>query len=64
MRDILQACKKKFHVFAQFIQDKFIALTTPSKQFTLATGTISDLPRSKSQTKGLPGYRVAQSIAI
>jgi putative transposase len=49
MKDLLQACKKKFQVFAQFIQDKFIALTTPSNQLALATGTFSDLPRSKSQ---------------
>ena len=49
MKDLLQACKKKFQVFPQFIQDKFIALTTPSNQLALATATFSDLTRSKSQ---------------
>ena len=49
MKDLLQVCKKKFQVFAQFIQDKFIAFTTPSNQLSLATGTFSDLPKSKSQ---------------
>jgi putative transposase len=49
MMVLLQVCKKKFKVCARFIQDKFIALTIPSNQLTLATGTISDLPRSKSQ---------------
>lgn len=49
MKVILQAFKKKFQVCTQFIQNKFIAFTIPSNQLSLATGTFSDLPKSKSQ---------------
>ena len=49
MMVFLQACKKKFQVFARFIQDEFIALTTPSNQLSLEFGCFSDLTRSKSQ---------------
>ena len=52
MKDFLQAFKKKFLVSTQFIQNKFIAFTIPSNQLSFTTGTLSDLPKSKSQLLG------------
>ncbi len=49
MKFLFQICKNKLQVCIQFIQDKFIAITTPTNQVSLAAGTFSDLTRSKSQ---------------
>src|SRR5215207_10361841 len=49
MKVLLQTCKKKFQLCPQFIQAKFIALTTPSNQLALASGTLTDLASSRSQ---------------
>ena len=49
MMVLLHRFKKKFKLCAQFIQDKFIVLTTPPNQLSLVTGTFSDRPKSKSQ---------------
>lgn len=49
MKILLQPCKKSFQICVRFIQDKLITVTTPSNQLSLATGTFSDLSRSKSQ---------------
>ncbi len=49
MKSLLEAYKMKLQICFHFVQNKFIAVTTPSNQLSLATGTFSDLSRSKSQ---------------
>ena len=51
---LLQVCKKKFKVCAQFIQDKFIAFTTLTGSYTLGDSLLYKLsPKVYEPIRGL-----------